>query len=161
LGGNRGTAAPSCAWGVSRTSASVAARYWAGDVAGERRGLKRVFEAENQRDVEAVIAELAPDVEWHAALPLLGGDAVYRGHERVREFLPEIWDVLADTKFECPDIRDVGDQVVALGHFRGRGEASAVPTERSFAYVVDFKGGKATRLRAFLDLKAALEAAGA
>jgi uncharacterized protein len=120
---------------------------------------KRVFEAENQRDVEAVIAELDPDVEWHAALPLLGGDAVYRGHERVREFLPEIWDVLADTAFEFPDIRDLGDRVVAIGRFRGRGEASGIPTERPFAYVVDFKGGKATRLRAFLDPKRARAAA--
>jgi ketosteroid isomerase-like protein len=106
---------------------------------------KRVFEAENRRDVEAVIAELDPDVEWHAALPLLGGDAVYRGHDRVREFLPEIWDVLADTAFGFPDIRDLGDRVVALGHFRGRGEASGVLTGGPFAYVVDFKGGKATR----------------
>jgi ketosteroid isomerase-like protein len=106
---------------------------------------KRVFEAENRRDVEVVIAELDPDVEWHAALPLLGGDAVYRGHDRVREFLPEIWDVLADTAFGFPDIRDLGDRVVALGHFRGRGEASGVLTGGPFAYVVDFKGGKATR----------------
>jgi ketosteroid isomerase-like protein len=121
---------------------------------------QRAVEAANRRDVEALLAELDSDVEWHAALPLLGADAVYRGHERVREFLPEIWDVLADTAFEFPDIRDLGDRVVAIGRFRARGEASGVPTETPLAYVIEFANGKAIRVGTYLDPKEALEAAG-
>jgi ketosteroid isomerase-like protein len=68
--------------------------------------------------------------------------------------------VIADTEFEFPEIRDVGDQVVALGHFRGRGKGSGVETETPFAYVAEFRGGKAIRVRAFLDPKEALETAG-
>ena len=91
---------------------------------------------------------------------MLGGDAVYRGHDGVRAFLSEVWDVLGDTSFEFPDIRDVGDQVVALGRFSGRGEASGVATETPFAYVVEFKHGKVARVRSYLDRNDALEAAG-
>jgi uncharacterized protein len=121
---------------------------------------KRAMDAGNRRDVEALLAELDPDVEWHAALPMLGGDAVYRGHDGVRKFLPEVWEVLADTELEFPEIRDAGDQVVALGHFRGRGKGSGVEAETPFGYVVDFRGGKAIRIRSYLDPKEALEAAG-
>jgi ketosteroid isomerase-like protein len=121
---------------------------------------KRALEAGNRGDVEALLAELDPKVEWHAALPMLGGEAVYRGHEGVREFLLDVWGVLADTEFKFPEIRDVGDQVVGLGHFRGRGKGSGVEVETPFAYVADFSGNKAIRVRAYLDPKEALEAAG-
>jgi ketosteroid isomerase-like protein len=121
---------------------------------------KRALEAGNRGDVKALLAELDPKVEWHAALPMLGGDAVYRGHEGVREILLDVWEVIADTEFDFPEIRDAGDQVVGLGHFRGRGKGSGVETEMPFAYLADFRGGKAIRVRAYLDPNEALEAAG-
>jgi ketosteroid isomerase-like protein len=121
---------------------------------------KRALDAGNRGDVEALLAELDPDVEWHAALPMLGGDAVYRGHEGVRDFLLDVWEVIADTEFDFPEIRDVGDRVVGLGHFRGRGKGSGVETETPFAYVAEFRAGKAIRVRAYLDPNEALEAAG-
>lgn len=121
---------------------------------------RRGTDAANRRDVEGVLSVLDPDVEWHAALPMLGGDTVYRGHEGVREFLREIWEVMADTRFDFPDIREVGDKIVAIGYLRGRGEASGVPTETPFGYVVEYENGKATRVLAYLDPKKALEAAG-
>jgi ketosteroid isomerase-like protein len=120
---------------------------------------KGAVEAANRRDIEALLAELDPDVEWHSALTMLGGDAVYRGHEGVRKFLREVWDVL-DTEFKFPEVRDVGDQVVALGQARGRGRGSGVPAETPLGYVVDFRGGKAIRIRSYLDPEEALEAAG-
>jgi ketosteroid isomerase-like protein len=120
---------------------------------------RRAVEGANRRDVEALLAELDPDVEWHAALTGLGGDSVWRGHDGVREFLPEVWDVL-DTGFELPEIRGVDDRVVALGRFRGRGKGSGVPAETPFGYVVDFRGGKAIRIQSYLDPNEALEAAG-
>src|SRR5262245_25026426 len=120
----------------------------------------RGMEAANRHDVEGILAELHPDVEWHAAFPMLGGDAVYRGHEVVRESLSEFWEALADTEFEFPEIRDVGNRVVGLGHFRGRGKGSGVEAETPFAYLVEYRGGKAVQVRAYLDPAAALEAAG-
>src|SRR5688572_10054921 len=58
---------------------------------------KRGWDAGERRDVEGLLALLDVEVEWHAALPMLGGDAVYRGHDGVRAFLSDVWDVLGDT----------------------------------------------------------------
>ena len=121
---------------------------------------KRGWDAGDRRDLEALLALLDAEVEWHAALPMLGGDAVYRGHDGIRAFFTEVWEVLGDTSFNFPDIRDAGDKVVALGHFRARGVASGVATETPFAYVVEFKKGKVARVRSYLDPNEALEAAG-
>ena len=121
---------------------------------------KRAVEAANRRDIDALLEVLDPDVEWHARLPMAGGDAVDRGHEGVRAFVQELWETLADTKLEFPEILDAGDQVVGLGHLSGRGETSGIAVEMPFAYVTDYRNAKAVRVRAFLDHDEALEAAG-
>jgi ketosteroid isomerase-like protein len=126
----------------------------------EVQAFKRAVEAGNRRDIEALLAEFDPKVEWHAAFPVLGIDRVYWGHEGVRELLREVWEVLADTRFEFPEIRDAGDKIVAIGHMRGRGGASGVAAETPFGYVVDYRNGKGTRVRSYLNPTEALEAAG-
>ena len=49
---------------------------------------KRWIDAYNRQDVEAMVEEMDPEVEYHPVLPmLLGGEAtVYRGHDGVRGF---------------------------------------------------------------------------
>jgi ketosteroid isomerase-like protein len=55
---------------------------------------KRAAEAYNRRDVEAMLEELDPEVEWHSALSILlsGKATVYRGHDGVREWFRELDD---------------------------------------------------------------------
>ena len=123
---------------------------------------KRGVEAYNRRDAEALVEGLDPEVEWHPALlVMLGGETtVYRGHEGVRALLRDIDDTLSDIHVEFSDIRDRGDQVVATGRIRTRGKASGAATEAPLGYVADFRDGKVTRIRTFLDPMEALEAAG-
>jgi len=123
---------------------------------------KRGIEAYNRRDVEALQEESDPEVEWHSALAvLLGGEAtVYRGHEGIREFFRETEEAFAEINLEFREIRDLGDRLVAFGRFRARGKASGAETQSPIGLVVDFKNGKATRLRGFLDANEALKAAG-
>jgi hypothetical protein len=45
---------------------------------------KRGVDAANRSDTEAFLELPHPEVEWHTVLPLVGGDAVYRGIEGVR-----------------------------------------------------------------------------
>ena len=44
---------------------------------------ERAIDAVNRRDIEAVLEELDPEVEWHPMIQvLLGGEeTMYRGHE--------------------------------------------------------------------------------
>ena len=61
---------------------------------------------------------------------------------------------------EFSEVRDLGDQVLGVGRIRTRGKASGVVTEAPLGYVADFRGGKVTRVRTYLDAREALESAG-
>ncbi len=123
---------------------------------------KRGVEAYNRRDAEALVQGLDPAIEWHPAiLVMLGGEAtIYRGHEGVRELLRDTDEALAEIHVEFSEIRDPGEQIVAIGRLRTRGKASGAVTESDVGYVADFSNGKVTRIRTYLDPKEALEAAG-
>ena len=125
---------------------------------------KRGLDAYNRRDLDALMDELDPDVEWHPALAvLLGGErTVFRGHQGVRESIQEEDEALAVYQFEASEIRDLGNSVLAIGRIRARGRESGVQIESPFFSLVDTREGstKAIRLRTYLDLKEALEAAG-
>jgi ketosteroid isomerase-like protein len=123
---------------------------------------KRFADANNRRDVEAMLEELDPEVEWHSAiLRSLGGEAtVHRGHDGVREMLRDLYEAFSEFQVEFTEIRDLGDRIVAIGRWITRGEESGVETAPPLAAVVEFKDGKAIRVRSYLDPQDALEAAG-
>ena len=123
---------------------------------------QRFLDAYNRQDVEAMLKDLDAEIEWHSGiLKGLGGEAsVYRGHDGFREGLRDIFDALAETHIEYTETRVLGDRFVAIGHVRTRGRKSGAETGSPHASVVDLKDGKAVRIRAYLDPKEALEAAG-
>ena len=120
---------------------------------------KRAVEATNRRDLDALVEELDPQVEWHSALVGLG-TAVYRGTVGVRELFRDADETLEGMVFEVSEVRDLSDRVLALGRLRARGHESGVETDVSFNQVADFRNGKLLRLRSFLDREEALKAAG-
>jgi ketosteroid isomerase-like protein len=123
---------------------------------------KRATEAGNRRDVEAMLEELDPEVEWHPAVlaSLAGTGTVYRGREGVREWMRNMFESFGEVHTEFSEIRDLGDRIVAIGHIRTVGKESGAETESPIGYLLDIKSGKATRIRTYLDPKEALEAAG-
>ncbi len=123
---------------------------------------KRGLDAFNRRDVEALLEELDPEVEWHPALlALVGGEAtVYRGHEGLREMLRDLYDAFAENHVEVSEIRDLGDRLVAIGRTRARGKESGAETQSPWGGVAEYKDGRAIRIRTYLDPNEALEAAG-
>ena len=123
---------------------------------------KRAIEAYNRRAIDAFLEDIDPEVEWQGALQaLLESEAtVYRRHEGVRQWVRDIDEALADIHLELPEIRDLGDRIVAIGWLRARGKTSEAKTESPFGCVVEWKSGKATRLLSFLSQAEALKAAG-
>ncbi len=124
--------------------------------------LWRVADAYNRRDVEGMVEDLHPEIEWHPLLQvLLGGEAtVYRGHGDVRRGVRELDEAFVELQAEPSEVRDLGERVVAIGHLRGRGRESGAMTESALAWIVEFKDAKVIRVREYLDPKEALEAAG-
>jgi ketosteroid isomerase-like protein len=121
---------------------------------------RRALEAFNRRDFDAGLKEIDPEVEWHAAIQTLGEATVYRGHEGLRDLYRGFSGAFAEIHYEFSEIRDLGDRVLAVGRMRARGTGSGVETESPWAFLVQFKNGKAISVRAFLDPKEALDAAG-
>jgi ketosteroid isomerase-like protein len=122
----------------------------------------RAVEALNRRDVDALLEELDPDVEWRPALPvvLAGKATVYRGHDGVRTLLHDLYEVLDEIQLEYWEVRDVGERIVGIGRMRTRGKGSGAETESPFASVTWVKDGRGIEIRGFLDPDEALEAAG-
>ena len=123
--------------------------------------VRRGFEAQNRRDANALLGLMHPEIEWHPAMSakLAGDQMVLRGRAAVREWMQDVWRTFAESDLEMPDVRDLGDRVLAIGRFRTRGHASGVPVESDFAYVIDIELGVITRVSTYLDADEALEAA--
>jgi ketosteroid isomerase-like protein len=123
---------------------------------------RRAMAAYDRRDVEALLEELDPEIEWHSALSILlsGKATVHRGHAGVREWFRELDQVVDEIHIEYTDIRDLGDRVIAIGRIRTRGRGSGAVTESPIGVVSDTRNGKSVRVRSYLDPAEALEAAG-
>jgi ketosteroid isomerase-like protein len=123
---------------------------------------KRASDAFARRDVDALLAESDPNVEIHPAIPAgLGGEAtVYHGHDGVRAWLRDQEEVFVDVSSEYTEIRDLGEQVLAIGRLRARGKQSGADIESPIGWVVEFKNGRGIHVRGYLNPEEALEAAG-
>jgi ketosteroid isomerase-like protein len=123
---------------------------------------KRANDATNRGDVEALLEYVDPDVELVAFMEvLLGGEArVYTGHAGVREFFRDFSDHFDQLHWEYPDIRDLGDRVLAIGTFRARGRGSGAEVETPIGVLTDHENGIITRVWSTGDPGEVLEAAG-
>ena len=122
---------------------------------------KRALDAFNRRDVDGFFAELAtPDFELHAGIArALGGD-VYRGREGVEQFDRDRGESWEEVQNVAEEFRDLGDSVLVLGTVRGRGRDSGAPVEAAYVSILDFRGDRIWRNRAYLDRAEGLRAAG-
>ena len=123
---------------------------------------KRAVDAYERRDLEAMMQECDPEIEWHsAATAALGGAAgVYRGRTGIRELFRDHDEAFTEIRIEFSEIRDLGDRLVAIGRFRIRGRESGAEIESPLSCLGEMRNGKAFRVRTYLDATAALEAAG-
>ncbi len=117
------------------------------------------YDAFSRRDLDAALANVDPEIEWRqsTALP----DArTFRGHDGVRGFFEQIFELFDRSDFVPEEITDLGDQIVVLHRFVGYGRSSGVPVEATEAALWTLRDGKAIRQQAFPTKEDALEAAG-
>src|SRR5512144_1334284 len=124
---------------------------------------QRAQAAWNSEDLDAWLAELDPEVEWHTALEqaLEGKRSTYRGYDGVRkawdEYRSEAWGGLMN---QIQEIRDLGESVLILGHLDVSGRTAGIEFSQEFGQLVTFRGGKILSTHDFLSHVQALEAAG-
>ena len=83
---------------------------------------KRFMEAFNRRDLDALLEEVDPGVEWRPASAVaVGGEAtVYRGHDGVPEGLRDLYGSFDKLEIEISELREAGDVVVGTGRIHTR-----------------------------------------
>ncbi|MCC6178368.1 MAG: nuclear transport factor 2 family protein [Chloroflexi bacterium] len=123
---------------------------------------KRFIAAFNRRDVEAILEDVDPGVEWRPASAVaLGGEAtVYRGHAGVPDALRDLYGSFAELEIEISNYHEAGDTVVGTGRIRTRGKESGAEVVSPFGAVFRCRNAKATEIRSYLDPQEAREAAG-
>ena len=91
------------------------------------------------------------------------GHGVARGLHRTRGCrgaFADFTEHFESVQIRCPDVRDLGDRVLALGTTQAIGIGSGVETELPFTVVAGFRDGRITHFTDFGDRADALEAAG-
>jgi len=121
--------------------------------------VQRSYDSFERGDLAAVLADLDPEIEWHQAQGLPHG-GLYRGREAVSRNVFEPLDAEWWSEFSAvPDeFLDAGEQVVALGRYRGTAKTTGKLLDVPFVHVWTLREGRATRFRQFLDTAGWVEA---
>jgi ketosteroid isomerase-like protein len=122
--------------------------------------LRRSVIAFNRRDLDAYLALMDDDVEGiPRAVAMEGGD-YYHGHDGVRRWWKDLFDVFPDFTVEAVEVRDLGDSTLAALRGLGRGAGSEAPFEDTFWGTHRWRRGKCVWWRFFQTRSEALEAVG-
>jgi ketosteroid isomerase-like protein len=115
----------------------------------------------NRGDRDGWLTATHPDVEWSSAIQrqVEGTEGIYKGQAEVGRFWDE-WRALWNVHIDVSEVRDLGDSVLVLAVFRGKGKGSGAEVEQSIGYLFEFEDGLIRRASAYLTPQEALEAAG-
>ena len=119
------------------------------------------YESFARGDLEAVLELLDPDVDWHPAIaPILGVEAI-RGREGVRQFFTkDLFEGFDEFQAEPLSFEDLGEIVLVMVRYTGRGESTGLELNQTFATVYEIRDGKTVRMRDYPSRAEALAAVG-
>ncbi len=122
--------------------------------------VRGIWDADRRRDVEAVRAAYAPDVEWEDCTGLWGDWGVARGPDGIQEAWRRWYEAFEDVQMEFGEVAEGGDNVVVTYHAHGRGRGSGAVVDQAITLIWTLRDGKVVRIRGYGDRAQALEAAG-
>jgi ketosteroid isomerase-like protein len=101
--------------------------------------VKRVWEATESRDTEALFRLYDPAIVWESCYGPLSG--VYHGHEGVRQFFRDWMESIDDFQAHAETFIDKGDAVVVGLRITGRGRGSGVEIDMPQGHVYKVRNG--------------------
>ncbi|MDP9283827.1 MAG: nuclear transport factor 2 family protein [Actinomycetota bacterium] len=121
--------------------------------------VKRSYAAFERGDLDGVLGDMDPEIEWQQAQGLPHG-GTYHGVEEVRRTIfdplsEEWWDEFSAVPSE---FLDAGGEVIVLGRYRGVAKRTGKELDVPFVHVWTVRGEKAVRFRQFLDTAGWVEA---
>ena len=119
--------------------------------------------ARDTYNTDAALSEYAalvtPDFEWITAMAGVE-DEVMRGREGVEAYYASLNAAWESVRVFGGEFRDLGDRVLWLGQMEARGRSSGAVVCSPAASLYEFRDGRISRLRSFLDHGEALKAVG-
>jgi ketosteroid isomerase-like protein len=109
----------------------------------------------NRGDWEGVVGLCDEEIEFHAQRSPVQG--VYRGHEGLRRFWADTQETFDLFRGEYPDVRDLGDGVLAIGKLTVRGTGSGVEAQVPTAILTRYRDGKISYFKDYVEEKLALD----
>jgi ketosteroid isomerase-like protein len=120
--------------------------------------VRRLYQAMDERDPEAV-AELAhPDAEWIPDRRV--GEGPIRGRENIIRFFTDRAEMFGEFRTETERFWDKEDRVLVFLHVTGSGQASGAGFEIRIAHLWTVHDGVVVRGEGYGDRSEALKAAG-
>jgi ketosteroid isomerase-like protein len=121
--------------------------------------MRRAMDAFNRGDGKAFDRLLTSDAEVVPVRAALEG-TTYRGLDAGTQYCTAVDQSWANLGWEVEEIRDGGEQILALGHIRGEGRDSGVAIDARAGWLAHFSEGRIMRFQTFANRDDALEAAG-
>ena len=127
--------------------------------------VRRIFEAANRRNTDAVLGlydeEVEVDNTHGPAQAFLGGNAVYHGHDGLRAFFREWHEAWDSIDSNLVELIDAGERVISTHAYRGQGRASGIAVEwPDLGAIWTLRDGRVIHVAWFPTRTEALEAAG-
>jgi len=121
---------------------------------------KRGVDALNRRDLDAFAEHCTADVEWFPSMAGTIEGGSYKGREGMERYFEHYEETWERFRVHNDEYRSVDDRVLAAGRLEATGRGSGVPVTAPVWTVIEFRGGKMSRARVYLDHGEALRAAG-
>jgi ketosteroid isomerase-like protein len=121
---------------------------------------RRFFDAYNAGDLERTLDLVTPDFDFRPSGLFMDTERTYTGREGWSEFWHTFREAWESITVDTERIEDLGDQVLLLGTFHGRGHGSGVEVTREVAWISTVRDGRFARVRTLVSWAEALQAAG-
>jgi ketosteroid isomerase-like protein len=121
---------------------------------------RKMVDAYSKGDLEQTLDSIAPESEFHPSGLFLDTGDVYRGREGWSEFWHRFRAAWESITISIERIEDLGEGVLVLGTFHGKGHGSGVEVTRQSAWLLTFRNGLVTQISSYASWADALEAVG-
>ena len=111
--------------------------------------VRRGHDAFNRRDLDAYLATHDADIEFTPYERAIEGLGPYHGHEDVRQWWRNAFEVFPDFNVELDEVRDIVTAVVVRGRLHGHGAESGASFERTYWGVFRLRNEKVVWWHAF------------
>jgi ketosteroid isomerase-like protein len=120
--------------------------------------MRRALAAFEAVDLESYLQCMDPEVVFEPRLAMVEGG--YRGHDGIRQFMADAFEVMEVRRTDLDELRDLDDRVLAIGVFHVRGRESGAEDATPFAILATIREGRIIHLKDYGHRAEALEAAG-